>query len=150
MVREGHELASIASNVVVKIAANSGRVKSLQGAVCPEYQNQCHIVLFLLIRRCSRPKLARHISRPSLDAWMISISMALISSKRSETIYDNYSFTTKILAASIRNPLHVKDCALIGADVVTAPPNVISALASHVLTDKGLAAFPERRRDSGD
>ena len=57
------------------------------------------------------------------------------------TIYDNYDFKTQILAASIRTANHVKDCALIGADVVTAPPNVIKALASHVLTDKGLEQF---------
>ena len=57
------------------------------------------------------------------------------------TIYDNYGFETEILAASIRNVNHVKDCALIGADVVTAPPKVIKSLSNHVLTDKGLAAF---------
>ena len=57
------------------------------------------------------------------------------------TIYDNYGFETEILAASIRNVNHVKDCALIGADVITAPPNVVKSLSNHVLTDKGLAAF---------
>jgi transaldolase len=57
------------------------------------------------------------------------------------TIYDNYDFKTQILAASIRTANHVKDCALIGADVITAPPAVIKALASHVLTDKGLEQF---------
>ena len=56
-------------------------------------------------------------------------------------IYDNYGFETNILAASIRTVNHVKDCALIGADVMTAPPAVIKSLANHVLTDKGLAAF---------
>jgi transaldolase len=56
-------------------------------------------------------------------------------------IYDNYGFETQILAASIRNPLHVKDSAMAGADVMTAPPDVIRALAVHPLTDKGLAAF---------
>ena len=56
-------------------------------------------------------------------------------------IYDNYQFNTEILAASARNVLHVKECALIGADVITAPAKVIDALAKHVLTDKGLEAF---------
>ena len=56
------------------------------------------------------------------------------------TIYDNYGFETEILAASIRNVNHVKDCALVGADVMTAP-KVVKSLANHVLTDKGLAAF---------
>ena len=56
-------------------------------------------------------------------------------------IYDNYGYETEILAASIRNANHIKDSALIGADVITAPPGVIRGLANHPLTDKGLAAF---------
>ncbi|MCL4133653.1 UNVERIFIED_CONTAM: hypothetical protein GTU68_058818 [Idotea baltica] len=56
-------------------------------------------------------------------------------------IYDNYDFQTEILAASIRTVEHVKQAALIGADVVTAPPATLKALVKHPLTDKGLAAF---------
>jgi transaldolase len=65
--------------------------------------------------------------------------MELISEIRQ--IYDNYHFKTEILVASIRTANHVKESALIGADVVTAPPAVLKGLASHPLTDKGLAAF---------
>ena len=57
------------------------------------------------------------------------------------TIFDNYSFDTQILAASIRTPNHVREAALAGADVATVPPGVIKALAQHVLTDKGLEQF---------
>ena len=57
------------------------------------------------------------------------------------TIYDNYGFETQILAASIRSANHMKEAALIGADVATAPPAVIKSMANHVLTDKGLDAF---------
>ncbi len=58
------------------------------------------------------------------------------------TIYDNYpELETQILAASIRNVLHVKQAAMIGADVVTVPPAVLRALVSHPLTDKGLEQF---------
>ena len=56
-------------------------------------------------------------------------------------IYDNYGYETQLLAASIRSVNHITDCAKIGADVITAPPNVIKAMANHVLTDKGLAQF---------
>ena len=56
-------------------------------------------------------------------------------------IYDNYGYETQILAASIRTANHVTQSALIGADVMTAPPSVIKSLALHPLTDKGLAAF---------
>jgi len=57
------------------------------------------------------------------------------------TIYDNYGFETEILAASIRSVNHVQECARIGADVMTAPPEVIKKLATHPLTDKGLETF---------
>ncbi|MEO8531316.1 MAG: transaldolase family protein, partial [Deltaproteobacteria bacterium] len=56
-------------------------------------------------------------------------------------IYDNYGFDTNILAASIRSANHMSQCALLGADVATAPPSVIKAMASHVLTDKGIEGF---------
>jgi len=56
-------------------------------------------------------------------------------------LYDNYGFDTEILAASIRSLEHMENCALIGADVATAPPNVIRDMANHELTEKGLAAF---------
>ncbi|WP_313808787.1 fructose-6-phosphate aldolase [Sphingobium sp.] len=56
-------------------------------------------------------------------------------------IYDNYSFATEILVASVRHPIHVLEAAKIGADVMTAPPSVIKALFNHVLTDKGIAGF---------
>jgi transaldolase len=56
-------------------------------------------------------------------------------------IYDNYGYETEILAASLRHPIHVLECAKIGADVITAPPAVIKSLFNHVLTDKGLAQF---------
>ena len=65
------------------------------------------------------------------------------------TIYDNYGFETQILAASIRTANHVTQCALIGPDVVTAPPSVIKGLASHVLTDKGIEGFLADWKDTG-
>ena len=57
------------------------------------------------------------------------------------TIYDNYNYETEILAASIRTPVHVLQCALVGADVATMPPSVIKGLFNHVLTDKGIEGF---------
>ena len=57
------------------------------------------------------------------------------------TIYDNYGFDTEILAASIRNPIHILRCAEIGSDVMTGPLSSILALLNHPLTDSGLAKF---------
>ncbi|MDP5361065.1 MAG: hypothetical protein NWP79_02805, partial [Paracoccaceae bacterium] len=64
-------------------------------------------------------------------------------------IYDNYGFETNILAASIRSANHMSDCAKIGADVATAPPAVIKAMANHILTDKGLDAFMADAKKAG-
>ncbi|MEC9141858.1 MAG: transaldolase family protein, partial [Pseudomonadota bacterium] len=57
------------------------------------------------------------------------------------TIYDQHDFSTQVLVASVRGTQHVVDAALLGADVVTLPPKVLTALYKHPLTDKGLAAF---------
>ena len=65
------------------------------------------------------------------------------------TIYDNYGFATEILAASVRTANHMKDAALMGADVATAPPGVIKAMADHVLTDKGLEGFLADAKKAG-
>jgi transaldolase len=57
------------------------------------------------------------------------------------TIYDNYGYQTEVIVASIRNPVHVLDAALIGADIATIPYNVIAQLAKHPLTDIGMEKF---------
>jgi transaldolase len=64
------------------------------------------------------------------------------------TVYDNFDMKTEILAASIRSVNHIAESARIGADVITAPPDVIQKLASHPLTDKGLAAFLKDAADA--
>jgi transaldolase len=64
-------------------------------------------------------------------------------------IYDNYGYTTEVLAASIRHPMHIVDCALAGADVATIPFKVIQQLVKHPLTDKGLDAFLSDWKKSG-
>jgi transaldolase len=68
-----------------------------------------------------------------------SDGLALIEKIRN--IYDNYDFDTEILAASVRHPMHILDCAELGADVMTGPLSAILALLSHPLTDKGLEQF---------
>jgi transaldolase len=70
---------------------------------------------------------------------MADDGMEIVSEIR--TIYDNYGFKTEILAASIRTVNHVKQAALIGADIATVPAKIIKALYNHPLTDKGLEAF---------
>jgi transaldolase len=64
------------------------------------------------------------------------------------TIYDNYGYDTEILAASVRHPMHIIECATIGADVMTGPLSAITALLKHPLTDLGLEKFLEDYRKS--
>ncbi|HBR69195.1 MAG TPA: fructose-6-phosphate aldolase, partial [Rhodospirillaceae bacterium] len=65
-------------------------------------------------------------------------------------IYENYDyFKTEVLVASVRNPLHIVESAKMGAHVATCPPDVIRSLYKHPLTDKGLAAFVEDWKKTG-
>ena len=135
MLQQSRKLAAIAPNVVVKLPLT---LAGLQ--VCKTLSDegtQTNVTLCfsanqaLLAAKAGATYISPFIGR--LDDIHVD-GLDLIREIR--TIYDNYMFETQILAASIRGPLHVKECALIGADVMTAPPNVISALADHVLTAK--------------
>ncbi len=140
MVAEGDHLAQIADNVVIKLPL------TLDGLKACRYFSQKGIktnvtLCFsanqaLLAAKAGATYISPFIGR--LDDINID-GMELISEIRD--IYDNYGFETEILAASIRTPNHVKDAALVGADVATIPPAVIKGLAKHVLTDKGLEQF---------
>lgn len=140
MLREGRSLATIASNVVVKLPL------TLDGlAVCRQLTSEEVLTNVTLCFSANQALLAAKAGATFISPFIGRIDdlhsdgIALIEEIR--TIYDNYGYETQILGASIRNANHVKACALIGADAITAPPEVIRGLASHVLTDKGLSAF---------
>ena len=148
MLQQGRKLAAIAPNVIVKLPLT---LAGLQ--VCKTLSDegtQTNVTLCfsanqaLLAAKAGATYISPFIGR--LDDIHVD-GLDLIREIR--TIYDNYMFETQILAASIRGPLHVKECALIGADVMTAPPNVISALADHVLTAKGLETFLADAKTAG-
>ena len=140
MIEQGKKLAGIASNVCVKLPLTIDGLKACRAL--SEQGIDTNVTLCfsanqaLLAAKAGATFISPFIGR--LDDIHID-GMELISDIR--VIYDNYGYETEILAASIRNANHVKDAALIGADVMTAPPGVIRALANHPLTDKGLAAF---------
>ena len=140
MIEEGRELRKIASNVCVKLPLTMDGLKAcntLSREGTPTNVTLCFSPnQALLAAKCGATYISPFIGR--LDDLSLD-GMELIEDIR--TIYDNYGFETEILAASIRNANHVKECAIVGADVMTAPPNVIKGLANHALTDKGLAAF---------
>ena len=148
MLQQGRTLAEIAHNVVVKLPLT---LAGLQ--VCKTLSDegtQTNVTLCfsanqaLLAAKAGATYISPFIGR--LDDIHVD-GLDLIREIR--TTLDDYMFDTQILAASIRGPLHVKECALIGADVMTAPPNVISALADHVLTAKGLETFLADAKSAG-
>jgi len=140
MIAEGKELRKIAENVCVKLPLTMHGLKACSHLSREEVPTNVTLCFSpnqaLLAAKCGATFISPFIGR--LDDIALD-GLDLISDIR--TIYDNYGYETEILAASIRSVNHIKDCALIGADVITSPPDVISKLANHVLTDKGLAAF---------
>ena len=140
MIAEGKNLASIADNVCVKLPLTIEGLKACKALTSENIKTNVTLCFSanqaLLAAKAGATFISPFIGR--LDDMGID-GMELIREIR--VIYDNYAFETEILAASIRSPNHVKDSALAGADVATAPPPVITALARHPLTDKGLKAF---------
>lgn len=140
MIAEGRKLAKIAPNIAVKVPLTWDGLKTCR--VLSDEGTMVNVTLCfsanqaLLAAKAGATFISPFIGR--LDDMNLD-GMDLIRDIRE--IYDNYNFKTEILAASIRTVNHVTQCALTGADVMTAPPNVIKALASHPLTDKGLEQF---------
>ena len=140
MIAEAHVLAKLASNVVVKLPLTLDGLKAtktLSGEGIKINVTLCFSAnQALLAAKAGATYISPFIGR--LDDINID-GMELIRDIRQ--IYDNYAFTTEILAASIRNANHVTQAALAGADVATIPPAVIKKLADHPLTKAGLDAF---------
>ena len=140
MVTEGRTLRKIAENVCVKLPLTLEGLKAcktLSSEGVPTNVTLCFSPnQALLAAKVGATYISPFIGR--LDDITLD-GMELIQDIRE--IYDNYGYETEVLAASIRSVNHVKECALVGADVITAPPAVIRNLANHPLTDKGLAAF---------
>ncbi|MEM7270157.1 MAG: fructose-6-phosphate aldolase [Pseudomonadota bacterium] len=140
MIEEGRKLAKIADNIAVKVPLTWAGLKA-----CKTLSDEGNMVNVTLCFSANQALLAAKAGATFISPFIGRIDdigldgMELISEIRQ--IYDNFGFGTEILAASIRSVNHVKASALIGADVITAPPDVIMKLASHPLTDKGLAAF---------
>jgi transaldolase len=140
MVREGEFLASLHKNIVVKIPMIPEGIKAIKYFSEKGVDTNCTLVFSagqaLLAAKAGATYLSPFLGR--LDD-ISSDGLELIAQIR--LIYDNYAFDTQILAASIRHPMHIVRCAELGSDVMTAPLKVIKALASHPLTDSGLAQF---------
>jgi len=140
MIAEGRKLAEIAPNITVKLPLTWNGLKA-----CKVLSGEGKMVNVTLCFSANQALLAAKAGATFISPFIGRLDdMALDGCELIEdirTIYDNYGFETQILAASIRSVNHVLDVARIGADVMTAPPEVIRKLANHPLTDAGLAQF---------
>jgi transaldolase len=140
MIEEGLKLSKIHSNIVVKLPLTRDGIQACK-ALASEGIRTNVTLCFTAAQAMLAAKAGAYIISPFVgrldDIGMVGVE--LIESIR--TIYDNYGYTTKILAASLRSPLHVVQCAEIGADIGTMPFKTMDMLFNHPLTDKGLEQF---------
>ncbi|WP_136658222.1 fructose-6-phosphate aldolase [Nitratireductor sp. XY-223] len=140
MMTEAAVLSKIADNICIKVPLTFDGLKACKALTTAGQQVNVTLCFSanqaLLAAKAGATFISPFIGR--LDDTAID-GMEIIADIR--RIYDNYEFETEILAASIRTVNHVKEAALIGADVATVPPATLRALVKHPLTDKGLEAF---------
>ncbi len=140
MMKEAEILRKIADNVCIKVPLTMDGLKT-----CKKLTSDGTMVNVTLCFSANQALLAAKANATFISPFIGRHDdngfdgMQLIEDIR--TIYDNYNYETEILAASIRTPVHVLQCALVGADVATMPPAVIKSLVNHVLTDKGIEGF---------
>ena len=140
MIAEGRKLAEIAPNITVKVPLTWDGLKA-----CKVLSGEGKMVNVTLCFSVNQAILAAKAGATFISPFIGRLDdinldgLELISDIRQ--VYDNYGFETQILAASIRTANHITQCALIGADVITAPPAVIKGMVKHVLTDQGLDQF---------
>ncbi len=140
MIDEANDLLQIANNIVIKLPCTVEGMKACK--TLSDRNIRTNLTL------CFQPLQAMMVAKSG--AFLVSPFLGRIDDvggdgmeliQQIRTIYDNFGFETKILAASIRHPLHLVQCALLGADVVTVPMKVITQMMHHPLTDKGLEGF---------
>ncbi|MDB4682603.1 fructose-6-phosphate aldolase [Crocinitomicaceae bacterium] len=140
MISEGEALAQLHENIVVKVPMILEGIKAIKHFSNKGIKTNCTLVFSagqaLLAAKAGATYISPFLGR--LDD-ISTDGLDLIEQIR--LIYDNYAFDTEILAASVRHPMHIINCAEIGADIMTGPLKAIKALANHPLTDIGLEKF---------
>jgi len=140
IIKEGEALAELHEQIVVKVPMIKDGVKAIKYFSQKGIRTNCTLIFSagqaLLAAKAGATYISPFLGR--LDD-ISTDGLGLIAEIR--TIFDNYLFETEILAASIRHPMHIIECATIGADVMTGPLSAITALLKHPLTDIGLEKF---------
>ena len=140
MVREGRELAAIHSNIVIKIPMTTEGLKAVKTLADEKIRTNVTLI-FSASQALMAAKAGASYASPFVGRLddISQNGMDLISDIMN--IYDNYGYATEVIVASIRNPIHVVDAALLGAHIATIPFKVIAQLARHPLTDLGMEQF---------
>ena len=140
MVAEAQKVAKIAGNIVIKVPLTVDGVKTMVKLTELNIKTNATLVFSanqaLLAAKAGASFVSPFIGRLD-DASHVGMDLV----REIVAIYDNYDFDTEVLVASIRNPLHIVDAAVTGADVVTVPFSVIQLMVKHPLTDIGLKKF---------
>ena len=140
IVREGEHLAGLHKNIIVKVPMIPEGIKAIKHFSSKGIKTNCTLIFSagqaLLAAKAGATYISPFLGR--LDDISTN-GLDLIAQIRG--IYDNYTYDTEILAASVRHPMHIINCAEIGADVATCPLKAILALANHPLTSSGLEKF---------
>lgn len=140
MIKEGEYLASLHEQIVVKVPMTKDGVKAIRYFSDNDIKTNCTLIFSagqaLLAAKAGATYVSPFVGRlddVSTDGLQLIEDIV--------NIYENYGFPTEVLAASVRHPMHLIECAQLGADVVTCPLDVILSLLNHPLTDIGLAKF---------
>jgi len=140
IIKEGEALAALNPKIVVKVPMIKDGVKAIKYFSSKGIKTNCTLIFSAGQALLAAKAGATYVS-PFLGRLDDISSDGLVLIEDIRTIFDNYGYETQILAASIRGPLHIVNCAKLGADVITAPLAAIVGLLKHPLTDSGLATF---------
>lgn len=140
MVEEGRELAKLDNNIVIKVPMIVEGLKAVKRLTAEGIKTNVTLIFSssqaLLAAKAGASFVSPFVGR--LDDISLQ-GMDLVADIM--TVYQNYGYESEVIVASVRNPLHVMDAALIGADIATIPLKVIEQLAKHPLTDRGMDKF---------
>jgi transaldolase len=140
MVKEGKELAKLHDNIVVKIPMTKEGLKAVKALTSDGIRTNVTLV-FTAMQALLAARAGASFISPFVGRLDDISSPGMESISQIVQIFRNYSIQTEIIVASIRNPLHVLESALMGADIATIPFKVIEQLSKHPLTDKGIESF---------
>jgi len=140
MVKEARELANIHKNIVIKVPMTVDGLKATRQLTEENIKTNVTLIFSPLQALMAAKAGATYVS-PFVGRLDDLSQDGMLLVEQIVEIFSNYAYDTEIIVASIRNPLHVLDAALAGADISTIPFKVLSKLAAHPLTDKGISAF---------